>query len=84
MKCRSKMAMCRCDLERGHEQVSPHLCRCGGMWDEYNRVVAWPKPDGEIASGLRERWPTGSAQSSWRYDSEQGIYVRTEDEASAR
>lgn len=38
--CNDNLHYCYCKYSENHN--GPHVCECGGSWDQQGRVVEWP------------------------------------------
>lgn len=69
-ECGDEFHSCRCCLLAGHEETMPHVCRCGGAWDEDGLAVRWPRPEVMERRTALMQVPMPAPGASWRFHKE--------------
>lgn len=81
MECGAQFHSCRCCLLSGHEGHMPHVCRCGGAWDEAGKAVRWAKPEYAARKPALKRLPMPVPGAAWRFNEKTVRFERTDDAA---
>lgn len=76
--CGEQMHSCVCILLENHDEHMPHLCKCGGAWDQNGLAVCWPRGGAALPKRLRDKFPMPEPGAKWRYEAASAAFVRND------